>query len=234
MRTVSALMLLLCWSGCGGRDPLEPAPLSPPVDAGSQRAPDVAVADPIVDGGVRDVAAESRRMIGDAPPAGPRPDARPAPVLTCALPQCLEVLAAMCSVGGGACVRQNVGTDGSNVCFANGVKIFTRLTMGPNGWPNLDIRVLREDGNACFAVRSLPAGPSTGSDLPIEYLQRDGQQIASAVLLPRGLIEVTCPGEPPRVVDPSCQPGVIIPGGTAPLMCCEYRMAAMATWPCRP
>jgi hypothetical protein len=105
---------------------------------------------------------------------------------------------------------------------------------GANGWPNLDIRVLREDGNACFAVRSLPAGPSTGSDLPIEYLQPDGQQIASAVLLSRGLIEVTCPGEPPRVVDPSCQPGVIIPGGTAPLMCCEYRMAAMATWPCRP
>jgi len=202
MWTFTLLVALISVGGCGGREPLQPG-LPSNGDPFDTRERDGAADGP----GKR-----------DARPLPDGPDARLGQAPTCELPSCIEALTATCPIGG-SCVRQSTGATASNVCFDNGVKIFTDLRLGPGGMTILTFRVLRQDGGACFTLRSLPAGPVNRTDLPVEYVGSDGQQVATGTILPGGFIEITCPGAPPQVVDVRCQPGVAIPGGTSPLMC---------------
>jgi hypothetical protein len=149
-----------------------------------------------------------RNAGGDGPSvAPPAPDAGSAavpdgPAAASACPKCLADLVAPCTPAG-SCVQQNVNFS-LNVCYANGVKLFTPLPFGPILTPNptSTTRVTRPDGADCYLRDSSGGNPGP---ISITYRTPDRKDVGFIIMgPPPGQVQIACAGETPRSGDPAC------------------------------
>jgi hypothetical protein len=230
VRTRAFLVLLLV--GCGGRDPLvgvEDDGTNPPVvttdggskpgtppglDAGSPGStppaskPDASVTMP------PDMPPPTMPPPTVPPPGSPRdagvtvrdaaPGGRPDAARSCTFPDCIAKLMFQCQAEG-ACVQQRMGGNngGTNICYANGVRV-TSMPSGGRG-QSANVRVLGADGKLCYTYEAPPGRGGGGA--PATYRDSLGNVMATATT-DNGFMAITCTGQMiPTVVSSACQPG---------------------------
>jgi len=208
-RSRSVLLLLLV--GCGGRDPLlgvnDEGIIPPPVAGGSGGG--------TATGGTSGTPPVLTLPDASTPrPPVPAPDAAapgkvdaPPGAGACAFPKCVAALQEPCTPQG-RCVQQRVmsgGGIGTNVCFANGVKLITSIS-GNGRNQNVTIRVMKPDGSACYSIEPESRGSGVTG---LNYRTPAGEIVGTATRNGNSLA-VTCIGSTtPISVDATCQPGLI-------------------------
>ena len=144
-------------------------------------------------------------MVADGPSVVlPLPDgSTPTPsASTC--PKCLAELIAPCTPAG-SCVQQIVNFS-SNVCYGNGVKLFTAIPLGPILTPTPPptmARVIRPDGATCY-LRERSSG--NGGPIFYSYQSPDRKDVGSVILPPQGpgQAQIRCAGEALQPADDNC------------------------------
>jgi hypothetical protein len=154
------------------------------------------------DGGAAPPGATTTGADGGAPPIANLDGAAALPPQSdCMLPSCLAVLLAPCTPAGD-CTRQNSAEGRWNVCYANGVKMFSTIQGPfPGGSIVATIRVTRPDGETCY---ERIASSDMLANLTFSYQNARGAPVATAVRRSNGQTTVSCEGQPPQPVNAAC------------------------------
>jgi hypothetical protein len=111
------------------------------------------------------------------------------------------------------CTQQRTQST-NNLCYGNGVKIFTMTMGGGRGMPPVTAgRANRPDGSICYTFEARTSFGGGGGGITIVYQNAGGVQVATGMLVQGGQLSITCPGAPPQTVPIACQPGLTGGGG---------------------